>query len=69
MTIQRFRSIFFAASFVGALGFGATQAVALPQEDSVRRACDPVVCRRWCIGRGFLDGQCINGECWCNGGF
>jgi nitrous oxide reductase len=59
----------FAAAFAGALGFGATQAVASP-ETAVVRACDPVQCRRDCmrIPGQTAGGSCVNGVCVCSGG-
>ncbi|HEV2735413.1 MAG TPA: hypothetical protein VGV85_11285 [Longimicrobiaceae bacterium] len=63
-----FGATLFAAAFAGALGFGATQAVASP-DTAVARACDPVQCNRQCIRvPGQSAGSCVDGQCVCSGG-
>ncbi len=59
----------FAAAFTGALGFGATQAVASP-DTAAARACDPIRCARDCmrIPGQTSGGSCVNNVCVCSGG-
>jgi len=59
----------FVAAFAGALGFGASQAVAKP-ETATARACDSFQCARQCarIPGQTAGGSCVNGECVCSGG-
>ncbi|MET0399236.1 MAG: hypothetical protein ABW277_20770 [Longimicrobiaceae bacterium] len=69
MTRRKLSGALFAAAFAGALGFGATQAVASPDTAAVR-ACDPAQCFRECIripGQ-TAGGSCVNGQCVCSGG-
>lgn len=56
------RRALFALGTVAALGFGATQAVAAPQERDAPGACTG--CRTQCPGFG---GSFINGRCACCG--
>jgi hypothetical protein len=51
----------FAAATAAALGFGATQALAAPDEAAARRACDPsqdVRCMERCQSAGADTGVC-----------
>jgi hypothetical protein len=53
------RRVAFAAAVTGALGFGATQALAAPSEPEGRAVCNS--CRGRCpqFGGDFVNGRCI----------
>ncbi|HEU0079516.1 MAG TPA: hypothetical protein VFQ76_17800 [Longimicrobiaceae bacterium] len=56
-----------AVAVVGALGFGATQALATP-DDALRTApaaCKPAACDRSCRAMGADGGDCFDGQCLC----
>lgn len=56
----------FAAAVLGALGVGATQALAGPQPDTAaRRYCLSLQCKKGCVEGGFSNGRCIEGNCEC----
>jgi|GEM_PF-1852619 len=67
-----FRRSLLALSFVGAMGFGATQAAAAPEQARFQ-SCPwspngPQFddnCNYDCIRRGFDFGYCENGQCAC----
>lgn len=56
-----------AASMLGALGFGATQALASPAEAEKAAACTQQGCNARCEAQfgPFAAGFCENGECTC----
>lgn len=55
-----------ALAFVSSLGFGATQALAAPQDAPVARACDWYTCHTACVNKGYFKGSCYNGVCSCS---
>jgi hypothetical protein len=58
--------VLFAAGVLGALGFGAAQAVAGPAPASLEAACN-ARCFLDCAARGFGGGECSTGggcACW-----
>ena len=65
------RKGFFAAATAAALGFGATQALAAPDQAAGRRACSVLrdaYCNDWCQAKGYDAGQCnplYEGGCRC----
>ena len=59
----RIRSILFGCTIAGALVFGASQAVATSEADSVPRACNPI-CKPDCGGFG---GELRHWGCLCCG--
>jgi hypothetical protein len=57
------KRVAFAVAVAGALGFGATQAVAEPREaESQTAACGATACQRTCPEYG---GSWVNGRCIC----
>lgn len=54
-----------ALAFVSSLGFGATQALAAPQDAPAVRACDWATCYNACRAKGYFTGKCYNGVCTC----
>lgn len=55
-----------AAALVGALGFGAAQALALPPDARQGPpACNPGQCQSSCIAMGYDGGTCAGGMCTC----
>ena len=58
-------------AFVGAMGFGVTQAFAGPAAPATRFACSQIgtyfdnTCDASCISRGYDFGFCSNGVCTC----
>lgn len=49
----------FGLTFVLALGFGATQAIAAPAAaGKVAKACDFLTCDEQCISQGYQAGMC-----------
>jgi hypothetical protein len=65
------RNGLFAAVTATALGFGATQAFAVPSGGATARACSTqqhAWCDQWCRSRGFDGGECnplYQGDCRC----
>lgn len=52
-------------AFAGALGFGASQALASPAPAAAEQSCD-TVCNRACRAAGFIGGFCGGGvSCSC----
>jgi hypothetical protein len=52
-------------AFTGALGFGASQALASPAAPAAAQSCD-TVCNRVCRAAGFIGGFCGDGvSCSC----
>ena len=64
-SIQLLSRSLYAAALLGALAFGATEALAAPAQDlaSKRPICDPVECNNRCGGYGICDSHwgCL---CW-----
>ncbi|HEU0052961.1 MAG TPA: hypothetical protein VFQ39_07275 [Longimicrobium sp.] len=54
-----------AAAVAGALGFGATQAVAAPSASAASVCSDHDICDNYCTSQGYLAGKCINWACNC----
>lgn len=54
----------FGFATLAAFGFGATQALAAPQERDAS-ACVPGQCRKDCIAQGNSGGICVDGSCIC----
>jgi hypothetical protein len=74
-SLHHLRSGLLAASIVGALAFGASQALAVPrQAHAADGTCvfdDPgsrTICRSYCQSQGYRDGACTRqGLCGCIG--
>lgn len=65
-TFAKVKAGMFAAATVAALGFGATQAVAVPvaADSAAMRACDPATCYQRCRLTGQF-GSCSGDYCYC----
>lgn len=63
--LDRIGKIVFGAVIVGALGFGATQAVAAPMQSGASVCSDHDPCDNYCTSHGYLAGKCINWKCRC----
>jgi hypothetical protein len=67
--LDRIGKFVLGAAIVGALGFGATQAVAAPSESAglfeASRCTDHDPCDVYCTNHGYLAGKCINWACNC----
>ncbi len=65
--MHRTRNGVLGAALVGALGFGATQALAAPGEAAQGPVCNTVDCRQLCRTLGYAEGFCSRGGCFCYG--
>lgn len=65
--LTKVRNGVLAASMLGALGFGASQALAAPAEAEKAAACSQNACNRQCEAQfgPFASGFCENGVCQC----
>jgi hypothetical protein len=55
-----------ALAVASSLGFGATQALAAPQDAPTLRACDWATCYNGCRAKGYFTGKCgSDGFCYC----
>lgn len=64
-SIHRVRSGLLGLAVAGALGFGATQALAEPAPAAPAASCD-TLCNRVCRAAGFIGGFCGDGvSCSC----
>ena len=63
----KFRNGVLAASMLGALGFGASQALAAPAAAQAPPTCNQGACNRQCEAQfgSFASGFCENGVCMC----
>ena len=67
-TIARMRAAAYAAAVAGALGFGATQALAAPRPcplTAVGSCSNQANCERTCTNAGYATRGCSNGCCYC----
>jgi len=65
--LTKVRSGILAASVLGTVAFGATQALATPAEAAKAAACNQNACNRQCEAQfgPFAAGFCENGVCQC----
>lgn len=66
-SMQRIRHGVFGMVMAGALGFGATQALAAPETRPAQQVprCDSAFCDRVCKLAGAPGGFCSRGSCFC----
>ncbi|HEX7243394.1 MAG TPA: hypothetical protein VF263_24130 [Longimicrobiaceae bacterium] len=57
----------FGLAVVGALGLGATQALAEARPADARAVCYNSRCIMNCLAAGYEGGYCLDGECGCYG--
>lgn len=66
-SLSYLRQGLFGIVFVGSMGFGASQALAAPQQTSQAAVCDSLECLRDCVNYGYSYGDChpTLGFCYC----
>lgn len=63
-SMQKVRSGVFGVTVAGALGFGATQALASPAQPA-NIGCNATICSASCWAKGYQDGICLQTGCSC----
>lgn len=66
-TMRGMRGALFGVAVAGALGFGAREALAVPQQQATPLRCDSATCNQLCTTIGFGNGFCSRGSCFCYG--
>lgn len=65
MNLARPAQWMLALAVASSLGFGATQAIAAPQDTPTLRVCDWATCYNACRAKGYFTGKCSGGVCYC----
>ena len=63
-SMHKARAYVLGAAVTGALGFGATQALASPPQPA-NIGCNATVCSVSCWAKGYQDGICLQTGCSC----